>query len=460
MRKAFFLAALIAAACAGGNLLAAGKAPSQPNIVVILADDLGYHDLGVQGCEDIPTPHIDSLATNGIRCTDAYVSASVCSPSRAGLITGRYQNRFGFEFLVNGTSIVAEGEKAGLATGEATFAGRMKALGYTTGCIGKWHLGVEPEFRPTQRGFDEFYGSLGQSNYFTPRLVDSLKDPEPHTLKKTEGYYLTDDYAARAVDFINRHHHGGAPFFLYLPHFAVHKPWDATQEYLNRVPKDVTDKKRRTYAAMTIALDDAVGEVLDALRQHGLEDNTLIFFLSDNGGTGGAGDNTPLRGAKGSTWEGGFRTPFLVQWKDRLPAGKVYSGLIISLDLLPTALAAAGGEIDPAWKLDGVNLLPYLDGSQGPDASPHDTLYWRFGTQWAIRQGPWKLLQSREGKGGNIQIANTGPVRLYNLTDDIAEETDLAPTHPDKVKELQDLWNAWDQQLPEPKWRPNPDSEE
>ncbi len=446
MKKLPFLTALVVLATFVAGQIHAADA-RKPNVIIILADDLGYHDLGAHGCADIPTPHIDSLAKNGIRCTDAYVSAPVCSPSRAGLLTGRYQNRFGFEFL-------ADQEKVGLAPGEKTMADRMKALGYATGCIGKWHVGAAPEFLPMRRGFDELYGSPGQSNYFTPNLIDSRIGAKPAKRPASDGYYLTDDYATRAADFIKQH--ASQPFLLYLPHFAVHKPWEATEKYLARFA-GIADEKRRAFAAMASAMDDAVGQVLETLRQNGLEENTLLFFLSDNGGTGGVGDNTPLRGGKGSTWEGGFRTPFLVQWKGRLPAGKVYREPVVSLDILPTAIAAAGSESDPAWKLDGVNLLPHFEGKT--NEPPHDALYWRFGTQWAIRRGDWKLVQGREGRGGSIQIAREGPMRLFNLKEDIAEQNDLAASHPEKVAELRQLWEQWNDQLPEPAWKPGPAKE-
>ncbi|MBM3957414.1 MAG: sulfatase-like hydrolase/transferase, partial [Gemmatimonadetes bacterium] len=391
-----------------------------PGVIVILADDLGYNDLSIHGSADIPTPHIDSLAINGVRCTDAYVTAPVCSPSRAGLLTGRYQNRFGFEFLVSPDAVTDSGEKAGLGLNEKTLADHFKSLGYITGCIGKWHLGDTPAHLPMKRGFDVFYGSSGQANYFQPALIDSRHTSAPVKMREP-GYYLTDDYARRAVAFVEEH--AERPFFLYLPHFAVHTPYEADEARLAKF-SHIVDPKRRTFAAMASALDDAVGALLAALRKSGIEDNTLLFFLSDNGGTGGVGDNRPLRGGKGSTWEGGIRTPFLVQWKGRLPAGMVYREPITSLDIVPTTLAAAGGVTDPAWKLDGVNLLPHFQGATSE--APHEALYWRFGTQRAVRSGAWKLVQGREARGGSIQVAKQGPWRLFNLRQDIAEANDLA----------------------------------
>jgi arylsulfatase A-like enzyme len=419
-----------------------------PNVIVILADDLGYHDLSIHGCTDIPTPHIDSLAKNGVRCTDAYITAPVCSPSRAGLLTGRYQNRFGFEFLVSPDAVTATGEKAGLDPREKTIANHFQALGHTTGCIGKWHLGDTSAHLPMQRGFDVFYGSPGQSNYFTPTLIDSAQSSKP-TKVTSPGYYLTDDYASRAAAFVEQH--AAKPFFLYLPHFAAHTPYQADEARLAKF-SSITDPKRRTFAAMVSALDDAVGTLLAALRKSGLEENTLLFFLSDNGGTGGVGDNRPLRGGKGSTWEGGIRTPFLVQWKGTLPAGLVYREPISSLDILPTALAAVGAKVDAQWQLDGVNLLPHFQGTN--TELPHAHLFWRFGTQRAIRSGAWKLVQAREERGGSIQIAKAGPWRLYNLRQDPAEQNDLIAKQPDKARKLTQLWEKWNTQLPTTAWQP------
>jgi len=421
----------------------------KPNIVLILADDLGYADLGVHGSTEAVTPHLDSIAARGIRCTQAYISAPVCSPSRAGILTGRYQNRFGFEFLVNDESTAADGELIGLDPAEATLAERMQDLGYTTACIGKWHLGTDDACLPTNRGFDVFYGTLGQSSYFTPTLIDSRRSTRGKKVS-TPGYYVTDDYSRRAVEFIEEH--AGTPFFLYLPHFAVHKPHDATERYLSRFPA-IDDPVRRAYLAMLAAMDDGIGELLAVLRDTGIEENTLVLFLSDNGGTQGS-SNDPLRGKKGGLWEGGIRTPLLVQWPARLPEGTVFHEPVLALDLFPTCIAAAGGAIDESWRLDGVDLLPYFAGKT--DATPHETIYWKFGTQWAIRHRDWKLVQAREGRGGSIQIARPGPVRLFDLAEDPREEHDLAAGNPGHAARLRELWEAWDKTLPAPAWRPNP----
>ena len=450
MRKETFLPLLMACGTAAGFAGRTVGSVPPPNIILILADDLGHSDLSFQG-GSVPTPHIDSLARNGVRFTQAYISAAVCSPSRAGLLTGRYQNRFGAEFLCDPGAPVREGYKIGIPVEEKTIADRMKALGYVTGCIGKWHVGFDPEFLPMNRGFDEFYGSPGQSSYFKAQLLDSLKSDKPVRMDEP-GYYLTDDYSNRTVDFINRHK--GVPFFLYVPHFAVHKPFEAAEKYLSRFP-EIAEEKYRIRAGMMSALDDAVGALLDSLREHGLEENTLVVFLSDNGSsTGDGGNNSPFRGGKGSLWEGGIRTPLYMQWKGRIPAGAIYDEPVIALDLLPTAVAVGGGKPDPSWALDGVNLMPYLEGKE--KGVPHDALFWRFRTQWAVRQGDWKLVQARETRGGSIQIANEGPIRLFNLREDPGEANDLAPAHPEKAGELREIWEQWSSRLPEPYWYPRP----
>lgn len=408
-------------------------ANSKPNILIFLADDLGYGELGCQGNPEIPTPNIDSIAKNGIRFTQGYVSGPYCSPTRAGLMTGRYQTRFGHEF--NGA-----GAKFGLPTSEKTIADRLKALGYATCAIGKWHLGAETQFRPTKRGFDEFYGTLANSAFFKPRnFVDSRSSDEVQPITD-ESFYTTDAYGERAIKWLEEHKNG--PWFLYLPFNAQHAPLQAPQKYLDRFP-NITNTNRQIFAAMMSAKDDAIGRVLKKLRDLGQEENTLIFYFADNGGPtrSTTSTNGPLRGFKATTWEGGVRVPFMVQWKGKLPAGKVYEEPIIQLDILPTVMAAAGGKIDSAWKVDGVNLLPHLTGKE--KGRPHETLYWRFGQQWAIRHGDWKLLVGNGGSGGP---------ELYNLKNDIGESKNLASEKPDKVKELQALWDKWNSEQAAPAW--------
>ncbi|MCX6577713.1 MAG: sulfatase-like hydrolase/transferase [Candidatus Aminicenantes bacterium] len=402
-------------------LQAAGQsgAGQRPNIVLILADDLGYAGVGVQGCAEIPTPSIDSIARNGIRFTHGYVSAPLCSPTRAGLMTGRYQQRFGHE--TNPGPINQAQPDFGLSLDEPTIAERLKKLGYATGMFGKWHLGFQPQFHPTKRGFDEFYGFLGGGHSYMPgsrRMNDGSIQRGTQPVEEKE--YLTDALAREALSFIDRRKN--EPFFVYLPFNAVHAPMEAGQKYVDRF-KNIKDDLRRTHAAMLSALDDAIGGVLKKLRDLSLEEKTLVIFLSDNGGPTAqtTSSNAPLRGFKGQALEGGIRVPFMMQWKGTLPAGKVDDRPVISLDIHPTVAAAAGAAIDPAWRLDGVDLVPFLTGAGA--GAPHETLYWRmFANQRAVRHGNFKLVWSG----------------------------------PEDVKKLQALFDAWNAELAEPKWKPAP----
>jgi arylsulfatase A-like enzyme len=436
MRHVYLYLAALAAACAATAPVCArpdGEA-RKPNILIILADDLGYADVGFHGCKDIPTPHLDAVAKSGVRCTNGYVSGVYCSPTRAGLLTGRYQQRFGHEFNPGGQ----QNPNFGLPLSETTLADRLKAAGYATGLVGKWHLGNQAKFRPQKRGFDEFFGFLGGAHSYQPGTPGVLRGTE----QANEKEYLTDALGREAVSFIDRHK--AKPFFLYLAFNAVHTPMHATEERLKKFA-GIQDEKRRTYAAMLSAMDDAVGRVLDKLRAEMLEEHTLVFFFSDNGGPVRQGtsingsSNLPLNGSKRTTLEGGIRVPFVVSWKGRLPASKLYDPPVIQLDIHATALVAAGIDVNSEWKLDGVNLLPFLEGrAQG---QPHDTLYWRMGNQMAIRRGDWKLVKYDQS-----------PAQLYNLAEDTGEKKDLSPQHADKVAELRGAWQAWSQQLAKPLW--------
>lgn len=408
----------------------------KPNILLIVADDLGYADLGVQGCKDIPTPNIDSIARNGVRFTNAYVSCPVCSPTRAGLMTGRYQQRFGHEFNPGGAD--AANPEFGLPLAETTLAERLKPLGYATGLFGKWHLGFRSEMQPQKRGFDEFYGFLGGAHPYlsatAARRNPILRGTEP----VSEMDYTTDAFAREAVAFIERHR--DEPFFVYLPFNAVHAPLEALEKYLSRFTA-IEDKKRRVFAAMLSAMDDGVGQVFAKLRELGIEENTFVFFISDNGGPTlqTTSCNKPLRGYKGQVLEGGIRVPFLMQWKGHIPAGKVDDRPVISLDIHPTALAAANA-LPQEIRLDGVNLLPYL--TRDTDGVVHERLFWRYGEQSAIRAGDWKLLRRGEGSP-----------QLYNLADDIGETTDLAAKNPERVKELQSAYDDWNAKNIPARWK-------
>jgi arylsulfatase A-like enzyme len=423
MRVPRFLLCLSLLGLAHGRAHAADG--RKPNILVILSDDVGWAEYGFQGAKDIPTPNIDSIARNGVKFTQGYVSGAYCSPTRAGLMTGRYQTRFGHEF-----NSVAQ--LKGLPLTETTFADRFRKLGYATAAIGKWHLGGAEEYKPTNRGYDEFYGTVANTPFYHPPMfVDSRISTDPHRVADDD-FYTTDAYADRAVEWIGKQK--DTPWYLYLPFNAQHAPLEASRKYLDRFP-NMEEGKRKTFAAMMSALDDAVGRILGKVRELGQEEDTLIAFLSDNGGPTQqtTSNNLPLRGFKMTTWEGGIRVPFCIQWKGKLPAGTTYEKPIIQLDILPTALAAAGSSIDPSWKFDGVNLLPYLTGERSD--APHQTFYWRYGRQWAVRDGDWKLVVANGG-GGSPE--------LYNLASDISEETDLAKKQPDKARELQALYDRWD----------------
>ncbi len=426
----------------GAAPLALGRtwgAARKPNIVLIVADDLGYAELGIQGNKDIPTPNIDSIARAGVRFTNGYVSCPVCSPTRAGMATGRYQQRFGHEF--NPGPAAAADDQFGLPLTETTLAARLKAEGYATGMFGKWHLGYRPEYHPQKRGFDEFFGFLGGAHSYVDALGDRANPIMRGTQPVDEKEYTTNAFAREALSFIDRHQR--EPFFLYLPFNAVHAPLQGLQSYLARF-SNIQDERRRTFAAMHACMDDAVGRVLKMLRDTKQEENTLIFFISDNGGPtlSTTSGNLPLRGFKGQVLEGGIRVPFMAQWKGRIPAGKVYDLPVISLDIHPTAVAAAGGKIPPGAKLDGVDLLPYLTGKN--PAPPHAKLYWRFGQQWAIRSGDWKLLHMSEEQP-----------ELYDLAHDIGEKTNLASAKPEKAKELEAAYGDWNRQMIAPLWTSN-----
>jgi arylsulfatase A-like enzyme len=421
---------------------------SRPNIVVIVADDMGYADTGPYGGKDIPTPSLDALARDGVRFTDAYVSGPYCSPTRAGLMTGRYPQRFGHEYNIL-SNFVAGHSEVGLPLSETTMADRLKTAGYSTALFGKWHLGSAPRFHPMERGFEEFFGFLdGAHSYMSPTVTpgNPLFEGRKHV---AEPAYLTDVLADRAVEYINRKR--GKPYFLYLAFNAVHTPMEATEKYLKRF-ENIKDGRRRTYAAMLSAMDDAIGKALAAV-----DDNTLVFFFSDNGGPTTAGGpngsrNEPLKGSKRTTWEGGVRVPFIVKWKGRIPAGATYSQPVIQLDVLPTALAAAGIRHD-AKKFDGINLLPFIGKAS---ARPHETLYWRTGGMIAIRKGDWKLVRMTATAFVEppYVISDLSALELYNLQDDISETKNLAAANPKKVKELAADWTRWANSLASPAWSP------
>lgn len=431
---------LLMLALVGGRQCLVAAEP--PNVVIIVGDDMGYADVGFHGCQDIPTPHLDALAAAGVRCANGYVSGPYCSPTRAGLLTGRYQTRFGHEFNPGGSP------DQGLPLSETTMADRLRAAGYKTGIVGKWHLGAADERHPNARGFDEFFGFIGGAHDYLPgKGAPIFRNRE----QVEESEYLTDAFGREAVAFIDRHQ--DEPFFLYLAFNAVHTPLEAQKERLAKFGA-IADPKRRKYAAMMSAMDDAIGEVLAKLDADELSDNTLVFFISDNGGptmattaTNGS-INAPLRGSKRTTLEGGVRVPFLVKWPGKLPAGKVYEQPVIQLDATRTALTAAGVDTASDEQLEGVDLLPYLAGENSDP--PHEALFWRFGPQMAVRQGDWKLVKYDPVVDGGKKGATDA--RLYNLAEDISEEDNVIAEEPEKAKELQAAWDEWNKSNVPPLW--------
>ncbi|MCX7397650.1 MAG: sulfatase-like hydrolase/transferase [Planctomycetales bacterium] len=429
---------------------AIADAPKRPNIVIFLADDLGYADIGVNGCKDIPTPNIDTIAKNGVRFTDGYATHCVCSPSRAGLMSGMYQHRFGFEHN-SGPERFAD-PNFGQPREVPTLAEKLKEAGYATGMIGKWHIGFKEGLRPQERGFDYHYGFLSGAHTYLAGRQDNdpiVRNGQP--VKTTK--YLTDEFADEAIGFVERSK--DKPFFLYFAFNAVHSPMDENA-YQDRFPE--LTGKRKIFAGMLTGLDTAIGRVMAKVREMGEEDNTLFIFYSDNGGptSDNSSLNTPLRGFKGQMFEGGIRVPFAMQWNGHIPAGQTYREMVMGFDCHATALAAAGIESgpgiqpvsedqerqagEPSWgQLDGVNLIPYLTGQQ--TGRPHDQLFWRAGQQHAARVGDWKLVNTR-----------IEPPMIFNLKEDISESKDLAATQPEKLKELQTAFAEWEKITKPAQW--------
>ncbi len=410
----------------------------RPNLIIILADDLGYADVGFNGCKDIPTPHIDSIARNGMRFASGYVSHPFCSPTRAGLLAGRYQQRFGHE---NNPKYDPNDAKLGLPAGEITIAQVLREAGYVTGAVGKWHLGAAPGLHPNARGFDDYFGLIGGGHQYMPVPRGAAEYTIPIQRNREpveEREYLTDALGREAEAFVERH--AAKPFFLYLAFNAPHTPLQATEKYLARFA-GIADPKRRSYAAMVSAMDDAVGRLLEALRARKLEEKTLVFFLSDNGGPiePNASSNGPLRGKKGQLYEGGIHVPFAAQWRGTLPEGGVFEAQVCSIDLFATCAAASGAKVPRDRRMDGVDLLPFVLGRK--EGVPHDRLFWRTGggQSFAVRQGDFKLVRSGDGQP-----------QLFDLRADPGELRDLASERPGIAMELSAALAAWNAELVPP----------
>lgn len=425
----------------------------QPNILVILADDMGYGDLGCYGSLQIRTPHLDRLAAHGIRCTNGYVSGNVCAPSRAGFLTGRYQQRFGFEHNLGGAGKRDyHPHRLGIPAEQPTMADRLKKLGYRTGLIGKWHVGeATPEMLPGRKGFDYFFGMHNGSHGYFPTADNHHLWRNDAKVESIDVPYLTNWFTEEAISFMRPD--SVQPWFLYLSYNTPHTPLEAKEVDL-KAYSEIPHPKRRTYAAMQTCMDTDIGRMIQHLEDTNQLNNTLIVFFSDNGGsvTASHACNAPLNGMKGSFLEGGIRVPFIFHWPAGLPAGQTYDQPLISLDLLPTFLAAAGGEMPEEYRgqgrnrqpvvYDGVDLLPFLKGEK-PNQPPHATLFWRMVLRGAaVRSGDWKL----------ITCVHTPPM-LFNLADDPSEQHNLYLAQPAKALELWNQLNQWEYSLEDtPHW--------
>lgn len=421
------------------------RAQEKPNIIFLFSDDGGYADFGFQGSKEIKTPNLDKLASEGVRFTQAYVTEATCGPSRAGLLTGRYQQRFGFEEnnVPGYMSDVSakQGEDMGIPLSESTIGDYMKKAGYQTAFYGKWHMGGADRFHPNKRGFDEFYGFRGGARDYFPYKgapEESLNKLERNfgDFKEHEGY-LTDVLADDAIKWIEKNKK--KPFFAYLSFNAVHTPMQATKEDLARFPE--LSGTRQELAAMTWALDRACGKILDKLKELGLDKNTLIVFSNDNGGPTdkNASINLPLSGTKSNHLEGGIRVPFVLKWSGKIKAGTTYNYPISTLDLLPTFFEVGGGNPSELKNIDGVNIIPFVQGVK--TERPHPILFWRLGVRAAVREGDWKLLRYSDR-----------PAELFNIEEDASEQKDLAVYYPDKVRQLFKKLYEWELTLERPAW--------
>lgn len=418
------------------------RAAEKPNIVVILADDLGYADVGFNGCKDIRTPHIDKLAASGVIFTKGYVNHPFCAPSRAALLAGRYQQRFGFE---NNVAYDPGNNRMGIDPAETLFPERLQKAGYVTGGIGKWHVGGAPPFHPNNRGFDYFFGLFGGGHdYFEIDLTKPVAEGYYQPLFRnnqtaTFDGYLTTELSRDAVRFVERNH--DKPFFLYLAYNAPHGPMQAPEEDIARYA-GIPDKKRRTYAAMVDVMDRGIGELVFTLEKHDLRENTLIFFLSDNGGPlptaekpqgGNASSNGPLRDGKGSLYEGGLHVPFVASWPARIPAGTQYDEPVIAIDISRTAVEQAGGNSQAGKPMEGVDLLPFVLGEK--QGVPHDALFWRTADQ------RWAILTADGAKAVQENIG--AEPEMYLLPEDISEKEDLRAAKPEQYEALRRSWEVW-----------------
>ncbi|WDQ16242.1 sulfatase-like hydrolase/transferase [Rhodopirellula sp. P2] len=449
----------------GGGVLNAAES-SRPNIVVILADDMGYGDMGCMGSQTLQTPNLDRLAESGVLCSQAYVTSAVCSPSRAGLLTGRDPRRFGYEGNMNASAAnyATRPELLGLPISEKTLGDHLGAAGYATALIGKWHLGMGEMHHPNRRGFDHFCGMLTGGHHYFPTTMNHVIERNGQRVEDFSSEYLTDFFTDEGLRFIDQHEAAkpDQPWFVFFSYNAPHTPMHATEADLARFA-NIENQRRRTYAAMMFALDRGVGRIREHLEASGQWDNTLLVFFSDNGGATNNGSwNGPLRGVKGSMREGGIRVPMIWTWPAKIPAGTRCDGVTSSLDLLPTFCAAAGAEplglSDPmshedatnrkrmnrmVGPHDGIDMTAHLiDGSQPPARR----LHWRLQGQAAILDGSHKLVRPSHR-----------PAELFNVANDVSESDDLSAQQPERRNELFRELGAWESMLTTvPLWDSSP----
>lgn len=419
----------------GFAALPLAAAPEKPNVLLIVCDDLGYADTGFHGSKESVTPHLDQLARSGVTCTDGYVSYPVCSPSRAGLLTGRYQSRFGHE---NNPVYDPLDPAEGLPLSEKILPQDLKDAGYRTGWIGKWHLGASPAHVPWNRGFDQCFGFIGGGHRFLNWKPNQFQYTLPLTRNGKDlpdvPEHLTAALGEESATLIQRNKEN--PWLLFLAFNAPHTPHEPSAERLAKFAA-IENPQRRRYLAQVSLLDDAVGTVIEALEKSDQRKRTLVFFISDNGGPISAGaNNGQLRDGKGSLYEGGTRVPFLVSWPGTLPQGLVYKQPVISLDFHATALALAGLNRPTEKKYDGVNLIPHLKGDS--DAPPHERLFWRMLNKKtrSIREGQWKLMSTPSGEN-----------ELYDLSADPGERNNLAAKEIATTSRLKAALDAWTSEL-------------
>ncbi|GAA4237304.1 hypothetical protein GCM10022291_23790 [Postechiella marina] len=408
----------------------------QPNVIIILADDLGWADVGFNGSTDIPTPNLDKLANSGVNFSAGYATHPYCGPSRAGLLAGRPQQRFGCE---NNIGKKFKGEIMGMPLGETMISEVLQDNGYQTCAIGKWHLGHTKEYWPNNRGFNDWFGFSGGSRNYWGKSWEKdfttwhqiMRDGKPEPLENLS--YLTDDFSNAAVEYVDKYSKNNKPFFMYLAYNAPHAPIQATKAYLDKVDY-IEQGERATYAAMVAGMDTGIGKLVDKLKATGEYENTLIFFYSDNGGHGKGSNQFPYRGQKGMLFEGGIRVPFFMSWPAGFKGNQKLDKPIIAYDIFTTVLEAANIKYHDAKKLTGVNLLPFVKENR-PNKNPHEKLFWRYsdGNGYAVRIGNYKL----------VKELVRDDLLLFNLKTDKYEHHNLASQMPEKVKELQEEYKIW-----------------